>query len=166
MAEKPLAEREALVGTSKGVVEGFEIEAGKVAEFARAIGATDDVYFDETVAKERGHRAIPAPLTFVTTSHFPRYRTTTEGTLGFDLGFDDRHLVHGEQEYDVTRPMYVGDVLTGEATLTDVFQRDGDSGGTLNFAVVETAYADDADDHVLTEQTTVIETTDAMGGGA
>ena len=162
MVTSKMEELGEMVGTTKQVVEDFEIEAGKVAEFARAIGATDDVYFDEATAAERGHPAIPAPLTFVTTSNFPRYRTTTKGVLGFELGFKEEYLVHGEQEYDVSRPMYVGDVMTGEATLTDVYQREGGSGGKLTFAVIETEFRDQNGEHVITDCATLLETTGAI----
>jgi len=166
MVHKSLEQLKDLVGASKTVVEGFEIEAGKVAEFAAAIGATDDVYFDESVAADRGHPAIPAPITFITTSNFPRYRTTTEGTLGFDFGFDDRYLVHGEQAYDVSQPMYVGNTLTGVSTVDDVYERDGKQGGTMTFAIVKTSYTDEDDEHVITECATLIETAEAMHEGS
>lgn len=162
MPHKSIEQLKELIGTSKTVVKGFEIEAGKVAEFAEAIGATDDVYFDESAAVERGHPTIPAPLTFTTTSNFPRYRTATSGTLGFDFGFDDRYLVHGEQGYDISRPMYVGDTLTGEATVADVYEREGKQGGMMTFASIETAFTDESDEHVVTEHTTLIETAEAI----
>ena len=42
------------VGETETSVEGFEIEAGKVAEFARAIGDDNPVYHSEDAARERG----------------------------------------------------------------------------------------------------------------
>ena len=85
MPTKSMDELQELVGTSVVTVEDFEIEAGKVEEFARSVGDDDPVYRDEEVAKERGFENIPAPLTFERVSMFPRYRTVEK--YGIDLGF-------------------------------------------------------------------------------
>lgn len=142
-----------MVGDSRVVVEDFAVEAGKVAEFAAALG--DDP--DRFVAAEGGRRSVPAPLTFVRTSAFPRYRVAGAGPDPvFDLGFDPRYELHAEQVYEVERPVYVGDVLTGEATLIDVYRRDGDE-ADLTFAVEELAYRGADGERVLTERMTFVE---------
>ena len=84
-------------------VEGFTVEAGKVEEFARAVGDDDPVYRDAAVAEARGFEAVPAPLSFVRTADFPRYRTGRE----VDLGFRHEHTLHGEQAYEYDRPLVV-----------------------------------------------------------
>ncbi|RRJ30135.1 FAS1-like dehydratase domain-containing protein [Halocatena pleomorpha] len=162
MPTKPLSTLEAQVGTSHRTVKGFEIEAGKVAEFARAITDPNPVFFDAQTARDRGHDRIPAPLTFTRVGTFPRY--AVEDERGFDLGFRPEHVIHGEQSYEYDRPVYVGDVLEGTTTLTDCYQREGGRGGTMTFAVFETTYTDQDGDRVLTERTTSIETTGAIDG--
>ncbi len=161
MPTKPLSALEAQVGTSHRTVEGFEIEAGKVAEFARAITDPNAVFFDAQTARDRGHDRIPAPMTFTRVGTFPRYAVGDE--RGFDLGFRPEHVLHGEQSYEYVRPVRVGDVLEGTTTLADCYQRDGERGGTMTFAVFETTYTDQDGDRVLTERTTSIETTGAIG---
>ncbi|OIB56827.1 FAS1-like dehydratase domain-containing protein [Natrialba sp. SSL1] len=175
MPTKPLAELESMVGESKQTVENFRIEAGKVEEFARAITDTNSVFRDESVARERGFDAIPAPLTFPRVKRFPRYQVGAdaevdereEGHYGFDLGFRPEYVLHGEQAYEYERPLLVGDVLTGETTLAEVYQRDGGRAGTMTFAVLETAYRDQSGELVLTDRATAIETEGAVddGGG-
>ena len=91
---------------------------------------------------------------------FPRNREA-EGR-GFDLGFRQEYLIHGEQAYEVERPLQVGDVLTGTTTLTDVYQREGSRGGTMTFAVLETEYATRDGEVVMTASSTVIETGGAI----
>lgn len=146
------------IGESKTVVEGFAVEAGKVAEFVSSLGDESMIYRDPDAAADSGLRAVPAPVTFVRTSVFPRYRTSDNGKDPvFDLGFDPRYELHAEQEYDIERPVYVGDVLTGEATLTDVYQREG-TDTLLTFAVEAIEYRDDTDSSVLTERMTFVET--------
>ncbi|WP_049923553.1 MaoC family dehydratase [Halopiger djelfimassiliensis] len=162
MPSKPLSDLEALIGDSRRTVEEFRIEAGKVAEFARAITDPNPVFRDEAVARDRGYDRRPAPLPYSQVSRFPRYRVDDRERYGFDLGFRPEYVLHGEQAYEYDRPLLVGDVLTGTTTLVDVFQRDGEQAGTMTFAVFETAYRDRNGDRVLTERATAIETPGAI----
>lgn len=164
MPTKPLDELRAQVGESVRTVEDLRVEAGKVEEFARAVGNDNPAHRDADAAARRGFDAIPAPLTFTRTSYFPRYRPAgIDEDLGFDLGFRREHVVHGEQAYEFERPVEVGDVLTGTTTLVDVYQREGDRGGTMTFAVYETEFRDRDGDLVCTERLTRIETQGAAG---
>ena len=163
MPTESLAELEATVGDSRVTVEDFRIERGKVEEFARAITEPDPVFRDADVAARRGYERVPAPLTYARVSRFPRYRVDGVEEWGFDLGFRPEYVLHGEQAYAYERPLLVGDVLTGETTLTDVYRRDGGRAGTMTFAVLETEYRDRDGDLVLTDRATVIETADAVG---
>ena len=162
MPTKPMADLEAMVGDSRVTVENFRIERGKVEEFARAITDPNPVFRDGAVARERGYDRLPAPLTYARVSAFPRYRADGVEGHGFDFGFEPEYVLHGEQAYEYERPLQVGDVLTGTTTLTAVYQRDGGRAGTMTFVVFETAYRDDADELVLTERATVIETENAV----
>lgn len=56
------------------------------------------------------------------------------------------------------RPLYVGDVLQGRTTLLDIYQREGDRGGTMTFAEHETVFRDQHDEKVLAARHTSIET--------
>lgn len=146
------------VGTTLHTVDGFAIAPGKVEEFARAVHDDNPVHRDADAAAEQGFAAVPAPLTFTRTSTFPRYGTDES----LDLGFDPAYVIHGEHEYEFARPVLVGDVLTGETTVTDAYERDGRRGGTMTFAEVETVYRDADGERVLSERATVIETDGAI----
>ncbi|WP_336000730.1 FAS1-like dehydratase domain-containing protein [Halorientalis halophila] len=155
-----------LVGETRRTVEGLEVEAGKVAEFATALRDDNPIHHDPAAATEQGFDAVPAPLTFTRTSYFPRYRPEgISGIQGFDLGFDEQYTVHGEQAYEYERPLVVGDVLTGDTTVLDAFERDGQRGGTMTFAILETVFRDADDEPVVTAQSTVIETGGAIDDG-
>ncbi|WP_197739313.1 FAS1-like dehydratase domain-containing protein [Halosegnis rubeus] len=162
MPSRPLAELKAQVGDTHRTATDLGIERGKVAEFARAIHDPADIYLDEAAAKQAGYEAIPAPPTFTRTAEFPRYVPDGEA---FNLGFDPARVIHGEQAYEYERPLYVGDTLTGDTTLTDVYQREGEGGGTMTFAVLETAFTDEAGELVLTATGTSIETGQAISEG-
>jgi acyl dehydratase len=168
MPHVPLKELRDRVGQTKTSVTDMTIEPGKVQEFAAAIKSDNPVYRSETTAQERGLDAVPAPLSFIRSSYFPRYRPEGVGTSlvdVFDLGFDDRYLVHGGHEFEFRRPLYVGDTITGVSELADIYQREGRDENTLTLAVVETAYRKDDDELVFTERATFIETQDPDGSG-
>lgn len=167
MPAKPIEELKTRIGETYRTVEGFDIERGKVAEFARAIHDPAEIYFNETAAREAGYETIPAPPTFPRTSYFPRYRPDDiDYRLGFDLGFDRARVVHGEQEYEYSRPLYVGDELVGDTTMDDIYQREGSNGGTMTFAVLRTEFVDNAGEHVLSAYNTRIETGGEVAGGS
>lgn len=129
-----------------------------VAEFAQAIGDTSRIYTDPDAARQAGYPAIPAPPSFTRVAYFPRYRPEgIDRDLGFDLGFAPDYVVHGEQSYEYKRPIYVGDVLTGETTLLEVSQKEGQRGGLMTFATLETQFFDGDGEHVQTAQNTRIE---------
>lgn len=165
MPTKPLEQLTALVGETRRTVDGFRIERGKIAEFAEAIHAEDSIHFDPATARERGYRDVVAPLTFARAAYFPHNRPDGIGVeLGFDLEFASDRVVHGEQGFEYERPLVAGDVLDGETTLTDVYQRESARAGTLTFAVYETRFHDREDGHVLTTRNTRIETERAIEG--
>jgi peroxisomal enoyl-CoA hydratase 2 len=164
MPEPPIEELEDRIGEQKRTVEDLTVEAGKVAEFARATKTSNPIYFDEDAAVEAGYDAIPAPPTFLRITMFPRYSPGgTEDDGGFDFGFDEGRTVHGEQQYTYERPLLVGDTLSGTTELADVSQKSGGS-GTMTFAVLETEYTDEAGEVVATERKTIIETPAPEGG--
>lgn len=158
MPEKSLAELQALVGESRQTVSGLTVEAGKVAEFARAIKSKNPVFYDREAAIEAGYNDIPAPLTFTRIAYFPRYRVDdNQSSFGFNLGFDPERTVHGEQEYEYVKAVTVGDTIDGTTQLADVYKKPGSDGRTLTFAILETTYTDQNGGIVLTERRTRIE---------
>lgn len=163
MPTRPIKELEEQVGESNITVEGLAVEAGKVEEFARAIGDENSVHRDPAAADEQEYPAVPAPLTFTRTNYFPRYRPEKiDHQLGFNLGLRYDRVVHGEHEYEFERPIYVGDVLSGETTLVNVYQREGCRGGAMTFVVYKTEYRDENNNLTLTEWMTRIETGGAI----
>jgi len=155
---KPINQIERIIGKTKLTTEEFTIEAGKVEEFANAIKSTNPIFRDAEAAAQEGYDQIPAPPTFIMTSNFPRYTPDDikSNTTPFDVGFQPGCMLHGEQEFEFKRPIYVGDVLTGETTFADVYQREGDQ-SILTFVELKTEYTTTGGDLVVDEQTTIIE---------
>src|SRR5262245_39728247 len=91
------------------------INAASAIEFARALGETNPMYLDENAAKKAGYPnviAVPTyPIAFMAESMNP--------DLFFALNLDITTIVHGEQEFEYTRPIVGGETLTIRAKLAD-----------------------------------------------
>lgn len=114
------------------------VEAGRVKLFCKAIGEEDPIYFDEAAAKAAGYRAVPVPPTFLQaiTSDDPE-----KGGLLRLLDVDIGLILHGEQHYDYYAPVHVGDRITCQQKVTDIYDK---KGGALWFVVSETSMKDQA----------------------
>lgn len=108
------------------------VEAGAVRRFADAIGDPDPLYRDGEFARGVSQGPIQAPPTFAVA-------LATE-VAGLDIPLEPG-LVHGEQEFIYRRPLYVGDVLTLQTEIKDVYEKQGRS-GRLKFIVRETVATD------------------------
>jgi peroxisomal enoyl-CoA hydratase 2 len=65
-------------------------------------------------------------------------------------------VLHGEQEFQYHRPIEVGDVLVGEGTVLDVYEKES-KGSIMTFIVIETAWRDEkTGEAVLTEKFNLI----------
>ena len=117
-------------GTQKVV-----IERGPVRVFADALGDDDDVY--------KGDNA-PVPPTFPFV--MPYWGSMgVGGAAGLpieNLRGKGRAILHGEQEfiYHGNAWPHVGDVLVGEGTISDVYEKEKSGGGKLEFYVTETTW--------------------------
>ena len=79
-----------------------------------AIGDRNPAYHDPAAARALGHRDLVAPPTFLITLSF----ATAEPLIADpDLGLDYSLVVHGEQRFELHRPVYAGDALDSEARL-------------------------------------------------
>ena len=134
------------------------IEWSKVREFARAIRDPNPVYFDPELAKKECG-GIPVPTTFLQVAAFWQ-DSESMPSVAFDL----RRILHGEQEFELHRPILVGDVLTGTARIADVYEREGGRGGKMTFMVTEIEYRNQKGEKVAVARSTLIETGQAVGG--
>ncbi len=117
----------------------YEVGREKIREFADAIGASHPAHRDPAAAHALGHRDVFAPPTF------PVVLTIGDsGSQVFDdpdLGIDFSRLVHGDQRFRYTRPIYAGDRLSCVCTIEDITFRAGN-----DFLVTRTElFAEDAE---------------------
>jgi acyl dehydratase len=110
-----------------------EVEKGQLRFFASATGETNPVYVDEAAALAAGHRALPAPPTFIYC--LAAAAPARWGDLFEDLGVEMAKVLHGEQGFTYHRPIYAGDRITLRTRTTDIYAK---AGGRLEFVVQET----------------------------
>ncbi|MGH7812410.1 MAG: FAS1-like dehydratase domain-containing protein [Candidatus Binataceae bacterium] len=135
----------------------MQVDWSKVREFARAIKDNNPLYFDPELAKkELG--GIPVPVTFLQTSAF---WMDSGSSPGFG-GFDPRRILHGEQEFELLKPIFVGDTLTGVTKIADIYEKEGGRGGKMTFLVTETAYTNQKGEKAAIARATLIETGQAV----
>ncbi|MGH7417550.1 MAG: MaoC family dehydratase N-terminal domain-containing protein [Candidatus Rokuibacteriota bacterium] len=122
------------------------IERGKIKEFARAIGDLNPFYLDDTVGRASPWADIIAPPTFAITF---RSEATDSGAMLRDLGVDISRVLHGEQEFEIHRPLVPGQTYLCRTRVVDLYEKAGRS-GPMAFVVRETAITDSTNEIVVT----------------
>ena len=114
------------------------IERGKIKEFARALGDTNPLYLDDRVGQASECGDIIAPPTFMTT-----FREAGGDGADFlrELGTDISRLLHGEQEFELHRPLKPGDTLLCRSRILDIYEKTGRS-GPMGMVLRETVATD------------------------
>jgi acyl dehydratase len=114
------------------------VERGKIKEFARAIGDLNPFYLDDRVGAASEWGDIIAPPTFATT-----FRDDSLDYNAFlrELGTDISRVLHGEQEFELYRPLQPGRTYLCRAKVVDVYEKTGKS-GPMAFVVRETTITD------------------------
>ncbi len=139
-----------LIGTetSRSVIT---VERGHLGLFADAVKDGNAIYRDPRAAAAAGLDGIPAPPTYPFAmdnfGKFPELQPEDGGAtnalmlaLGPLLGKGGL-ILHGEQSFAYTRPVYAGDVLEGKGTIVDAYRKES-KGKTMTFIVVETEWTD------------------------
>jgi acyl dehydratase len=139
----------ALIGYKQTVT--VDVERGRLAMFADAIGEPDAIYRDVDAARAAGHPDVPALPTVL-------FGLELAGSDTFDVlarhGVNLDDVLHGEQSFTYHHPVHAGEQLTFESEFTDVYSK---AGGALTFILRHTK-AVRADDVVVAEldSTTIV----------
>jgi acyl dehydratase len=110
----------ALIGKEYPKSAPYEVGREKIRDFATAIGDHNPIYHDEAAAKAAGYDDIIAPPTFLTTLGF-KFGPQVVGDP--ELGLNYAMVVHGEQEFEILRPVRPGDKLIGAPKIIDITAR-------------------------------------------
>jgi N-terminal half of MaoC dehydratase len=121
------------------------VERGRIKEFARAIGDDNALFQDDRVGQASEWGDIIAPPTFLTT-----FRDGADSaTFLRELGTDISRVLHGEQEFEIRRPIRPGEMFVCRSRVVDVYEKTGRS-GPMAFVVRETAVTDRTNEIVAT----------------
>ncbi len=130
------------------------VERAPIVNFATALHDTSAVSTQPSAAAAAGFAGTPAPPTYsFVMAHWGAYadeqppdpsggRNPMHTIMG-DLYAKGALVLHGEQEFEYHRPIVSGDVLDGEQSITDIYEKDT-AAATMTFVVMETRWTDAA----------------------
>ena len=141
-------EMKAAIGSSGAPVH-YEVTTQGIRTFARAVGYTDSIYYDEAEAKTRGHRALPAPPGFLGMPGFnPAPAKSGEGARRPAFRMPFKRMLNGGTEIEPIAQVYAGDELEAVTTLTNMELKDGRMGQML-IRTSETVYTRKSDGAIV-----------------
>ena len=131
-----------------------EVDNTGCRQFARAVGYTDAIYFDEAAAKAKGHRAIVAPYGFL------GYPVVVPGQAAavpeaFRLNIPYKRVLNGGTDIEYMAEVCAGDKLSATTKLTDLTEREGKIGPML-IVNTETAFSNEKGEIVAIQRGTAI----------
>jgi acyl dehydratase len=100
----------------------YEVGREKIREYARAVGETSPVYHDPGAAREAGYRNLVAPPMFCVVYSAP---AMGPAVIDPEVGINLAAMVHGSQVFEWGEPVCAGDLITTQATLADLSERNG-----------------------------------------
>ncbi|WP_280460728.1 FAS1-like dehydratase domain-containing protein [Nocardia carnea] len=112
-----------------------EVGRSDIAKFARSIGARATVHYDPDAARAAGYRDCVAPLGYYVAIRLSAPNLIDLGDLGTDgvatTGIppsDATKVMAGTTRARFGRRIVAGDVITLDATITDITEKSGRSG--------------------------------------
>jgi acyl dehydratase len=158
--------RDEIVGMPTGKAT-ITIERGPVTQFAASVTETSPVYRSVDAAKAAGFDDIPVPPTyfFSAASFWGAFsedqpadavpgRNPTMEVIG-KLMSKGGIVLHGEQEFEYHKPIVVGDRISSEGKVVDLYEKPaGDK--TMTFLVTENQYRNQDGELVLTSRMNLI----------
>lgn len=116
----------------------YQVEKGKIREFAMAIGEMNEKYLNGDAV----------PPTFGTVIDFWGGGASSSDLLNLNM----KKVLHGEQEYEYTGEIRPGDVITVEGILEKAYTK-----ASMNFFIIKKEFYNQHADRVLISRSTVIE---------
>lgn len=107
----------------------FTVESRHARQFRQAIGDDNPIYSDPAYAEESAYGEMILPLTFPVAM-------SGEG-VDFPIELDYKRMLHGEQEFIYQQPIRVGDTLTCQMKVHDIYEKEGKK-GKMQFLVLDT----------------------------
>jgi acyl dehydratase len=108
-----------------------EVTTTGIRMFARAVGHTDLIFYDEDEAKQRGYRGLVAPPGFLGTGIFrPDGQRAASGD-GTSFRNPYKRILDGGTRLEYLAPVIAGDVISSRTKITEFREREGSIGPML-----------------------------------
>ncbi len=154
------------------MVDRFPVEAGHIMLFARSVGDTNQIYYDEDYAATTEPGVVIAPPTFVQASAQWEDGYSLRPTIGepwFGSGKEPTGVkrepgggggggLHAEQHFEYHRHLRPGDVLRSVNKPGASWERESKRAGKLSFSESITEYYDQNDELVITARSVGVRT--------
>lgn len=150
----------------------FPVEATHIMMFARSVGDTNPIYYDQEHAKSTEPGAVIAPPTFgrACTQFDPEYHLrpvpgqpwfgSAKEATGLPGGAEPPSSgnLHAEQHFEYHRHIKAGDVLTVTAKPGESWEKQGKRSGILRFTETIVEYRDQNGELVITARALGVKT--------
>jgi acyl dehydratase len=117
----------------------LEVEKTGCRMFARAVGHTDLIFYDEEYARQRGYQSIVAPPGFLGTPVYMPGSARGPAEAGRRFSIPYKRVLNGGTEYEYFDTVCAGDVLQARTKITGFQEREGSIGPML-ITTRETTY--------------------------
>lgn len=107
-----------------------EVTTSGIRMFARAVGYTDLIFYDEDEAKKQGYRGLVAPPGYLGSGVF-RPGGGSGGGPGGGFSIPYKRILNGGTTYEYLEPVIAGDVITSSSQITEFREREGSRGAML-----------------------------------
>jgi hypothetical protein len=119
----------AIIGKESDPVP-YEIDNTGCRQFARAVGYTDPVFYDEAYARSKGYRGILAPPGFLGHPVVVPGRTARPNPI-LELNIPYKRILNGGTDIEYFDDVCAGDALAATTKITDISEREGRVGPML-----------------------------------
>jgi acyl dehydratase len=126
----------------------YAVGREKIREYAQAVGETNPLHSDLEAARAAGYADVVAPPTFAIVVSLEAAMAVLQDP---DVALDYSRVVHGEQRFELHRPVHAGDVVVATSTVAEI----RDVGRNEMMRVVSEIRTTDGE-HVATATNTMI----------
>ncbi len=110
----------------------LEVDKTSVRMFARSVGYTDPVYYDEEAAQAAGYRSLPAPPGYLGTPIFdPNRRSERPAQAAMEPRRPLKRVLNGGTDIEYLADICAGDILTSTSAVDSIVERPGRLGEML-----------------------------------
>ena len=128
------AEMKAQVGVESSPTTS-EVDKTAIRMFARSVGHTDPIYYDEAAAKAAGYRGLVAPPGYLGTPVFNPNAPSRRGGGGMFGGPEPsrplKRILNGGTEIEYLEDVCAGDILTSTSHIASYEETKGSLGEML-----------------------------------